>query len=96
MQQKKESGGLLSSLWRKRSRTHDNKNLRPLQQQQPHSQQPVASMTTTAPDASNQSWMTLRVPSHILHHETFQRVDPTIGGRLQVFFQKNFFKDFKW
>ena len=81
MQQKKE-GGLLSSLWRKRSRTHDNKNLRPLQQQQSHSQQPVASMTMGAPDAStNQSWMTLRVPaSHMLH----QSVDPGLVGRLQV------------
>ena len=87
VEQKKDSGGLLSSLWRKRSRTHDNKNLRPLQQQQkqqpkPHSQQPVASMTMGAPDAStNQSWMTLRVPaSHMLH----QSVDPTINGRLHV------------
>ena len=92
MEQKKDSGGLLSSLWRKRSRTHDNKNLRPLQQQQkqqpkPHSQQPVASMTMGAPDAStNQSWMTLRVPaSHMLH----QSVDPRLSGRLQVTFYQS-------
>ena len=74
MQQKKDGGGLLSSLWRKRSRTHDNKNLRPLEQ--PH---PAVASTISA-----QGWMTLRVPPHIpASNGTFYRMasEDSTGGR---------------